>query len=214
MNPDFWHRRWQKNEIGFHEEDGSALLKRYFTDWHLPDNSKVFVPLCGKTRDIAWLLSHGIEVVAIELNQQAVEQLFNELGVKPSISKCSTIPDDLTCYEAPYLRVYVGDFFALTHEHLGSINSVYDRAAMVALPAELRVRYSLHLLKITQGCSQLLVCYDYADNLLTGPPFSVNHQEVRQHYDSAFSIKQLHYAKVNGGFRNQEEVFEAVYLLT
>ena len=26
MEPDFWHRRWKKNEIGFHENEGNTLL--------------------------------------------------------------------------------------------------------------------------------------------------------------------------------------------
>ncbi|MDT0595597.1 thiopurine S-methyltransferase [Glaciecola petra] len=213
MNPEFWHKRWQKNEIGFHEKEGSALLKKYFHHLDMPENSKVFVPLCGKTRDIAWLLSHGIEVVAIELNQQAVEQLFVELGVTPDVSDQVDPESNLICYQAPYISVFVGDFFALTQTHLGQVNAVYDRAALVALPSDLRREYSQHLLKITANCQQLLICYDYAENLLNGPPFSVNEKEVLAHYQCPFSIKQLYYARIDGGFRGQEAVFEAVYLL-
>lgn len=213
MNPEFWHKRWQKNEIGFHEEEGSELLKKYFHALDLPNNSKVFVPLCGKTRDIAWLLSQGIEVVAIELNQHAVEQLFNELGVTAIVKKHDHGVGELICYLAPYLNVYVGDFFALTQKHLAQVNAVYDRAALVALPSDLRKKYTQHLLKISGNCPQLLICFEYAEDLLNGPPFSVTEKEVNEHYQNIFSIKQLYYAKVKGGFRNQSEVHEAVYLL-
>ena len=85
MEPDFWHRRWKKNEIGFHENEGNTLLKAYFEQWQLPENGRVFVPLCGKTKDIGWLLAKGFSVVAIELNESAVKALFADLGVEPNI---------------------------------------------------------------------------------------------------------------------------------
>lgn len=213
MHPEFWHKRWQKNEIGFHEDEGSALLKSYFSQWQLPNKAKVFLPLCGKTRDIAWLLSHGVDIVAVELSKSAVDSLFAELGVTPTISECGTSSDTLHLYKVENLSVYVGDFFALQHTHIGHIDAVYDRAALVALPSELRVRYTQHLLKITRQCPQFLVCYDYDQALFNGPPFSVNQKEVQLHYANVFNIQQIHYAHIQGGFRGQSEVFEAVYLL-
>ena len=59
MEPQFWHDRWTKNEIGFHKSDANPLLVKYFTELALPKGSLVFVPLCGKTLDISWLLSNG-----------------------------------------------------------------------------------------------------------------------------------------------------------
>jgi hypothetical protein len=46
----------------------------------------VFLPLCGKTLDIQWLLSRGYGVAGSELSKIAVEQLFSELGVEPNIT--------------------------------------------------------------------------------------------------------------------------------
>lgn len=210
MDPSFWHRRWNKNEIGFHESEGNHLLKRYFDRWELANNARIFVPLCGKTRDIAWFLSKGIEVVAIELNESAVLALFDELGVKPEVRK----KDQLSHYSVPSLDVYVGDFFSLNASIIGEVDGLYDRGALVALPLELRLRYAQHLQEITQKCRQLLIAYEYEQSLFDGPPFSVSAQEVSKHYADSFNIEQLHHNKVEGGFRGQSEVYEAVYRMT
>jgi len=209
MDPSFWHRRWKKNEIGFHESEGSHLLKDHFDKWTLPSSPRVFVPLCGKTRDIAWLLSNGLEVVAVELNESAVIALFDELGVQPDIEK----QGELIRYSVRDLTVYVGDFFALSAAIIGSVDGVYDRAALVALPPELRKRYTRHLQQITQHRKQLLITYDYQQTLFDGPPFSVTTKEVEGHYSSNFSIERLYRDKVKGGFRGHSDVYEAVYIL-
>ena len=80
MDPSFWRQRWEKNEIAFHESKANPLLVKHFTELSLAKGSRVFVPLCGKTLDISWLLSNGYRVAGAELSQIAIEQLFMELG--------------------------------------------------------------------------------------------------------------------------------------
>ncbi len=209
MQHDFWHRRWRKNEISFHEEDGNWLLKQYFNTLHLRPNSRVFVPFCGKTKDIGWLLSNNMQVVAVELDESAVIQLMQDLGGGEKIGVFS----DFKHYQLPDLDVYVGDFFALNASILGKVDAVFDRGAMVALPLDLRQAYAPHLAKITVFCPQLLVCYQYQQALFDGPPFNVSHNEVKQHYAEHFVIDRLHHERVEGGFRGHEDVFEVLYKL-
>ena len=52
MDPSFWHQRWAKNEIGFHEPKANPLLVTHFNGLSVPTGGRVFVPLCGKTLDI------------------------------------------------------------------------------------------------------------------------------------------------------------------
>jgi thiopurine S-methyltransferase len=209
MTPDFWHRRWQKNEIGFHESEGNHILKAYFDAWKLAPGSLVFVPLCGKTRDIAWLLNHGYTVVANELNDIAVKALFDDLGVVPETCNVGSFVK----YTAPNLSVFAGDFFALTESDIGRIDGIYDRAALVALPQDLREQYVQHLMSITQTSRQFLVAFDYEQSLFAGPPFSVTPAEVERQYARSYKITCLHRNKVEGGIRGQSEAYEAVYLL-
>ncbi|MBT1451752.1 thiopurine S-methyltransferase [Glaciecola sp. XM2] len=209
MHHDFWHRRWQKNEIGFHEPDGSHLLKTYFNQFELAEGARIFVPLCGKTKDIGWLLFKGFQVVAIELNETAVNALFDELGISPSVTE----QDGFKLFSAPDLQVFVGDFFALQASHIGDIQGIYDRAALVALPDEMRIRYVQHLIDITHATQQFLVTYDYDPLLFSGPPFSVEKDAVNAYYHDLYNISMLFRDKVQGGFRGHSEVFESVYLL-
>ena len=214
MEADFWHRRWRKNEIGFHEKDGNHLLKAYIKELALPTGARIFVPLCGKTRDIAWLLSKGFNVVGIELNTLAVDQLFEELEVQPEQNNVDGFEHRRALFSNGLsLDVFIGDFFAFNSTIMGKIDAVFDRAALVALPEEMRKQYVAHLLSLSDLCKQLLVCYEYSEGLLQGPPHSVNSDEVYMHYNKQMSILQLHKGKVEGGFRDQSEVFDAVYLL-
>jgi thiopurine S-methyltransferase len=80
MEHSFWHERWESGRIGFHQGKPNKLLLAHFHALGLADRSRVFLPLCGKTRDIAWLLSQGYRVAGAELSELAIRQLFEELG--------------------------------------------------------------------------------------------------------------------------------------
>ena len=67
MEPSFWLERWESNNIGFHKKEANPLLVEYVETLALPPGSRICLPLCGKTRDIAWLLSQGYPVIGIEL---------------------------------------------------------------------------------------------------------------------------------------------------
>src|SRR6187551_2260702 len=108
MDPNFWHQRWEKNEIAFHEGKPNALLVQYLHELSLAKGRRIFLPLCGKTRDIAWLLANGYRVAGAELSRIAIEQLFAELGVQPSITAIGTVER----YSARDIDIFVGDFFA------------------------------------------------------------------------------------------------------
>src|SRR5688572_14767150 len=140
----FWHVRWQKNEIPFHERKPNPLLVKYFSRLSLGKGARVFVPLCGKTLDIGWLLSKGFRIAGAELSHLAVDQLFSELGLEPKISRGA-----VTRYTAHNLEIFVGDIFDVTRKRLGRVDAIYDRAALVALPEKMRKHYTRHLMRIT-----------------------------------------------------------------
>ena len=71
MNSSFWHQRWEKNEIGFHEDKPNPLLVKHFHELSVARGCRIFVPLCGKTLDISWLLSRDYRVAGAELSQLA-----------------------------------------------------------------------------------------------------------------------------------------------
>lgn len=209
MEKDFWKAKWVNNEIPFHESKANPLLVAHFDKLKLRLGSRVFLPLCGKTLDIAWLLAQGVKVCGAELSKIAVEQLFAELGVQPNITSHGPI----SRYSAPNVDLMLGDMFDVSGELLGPVDAVYDRAALVALPCPMRDRYTQHLSAITNRAAQLLVTFDYDQTQMDGPPFSIDRDEVYRHYNQTYEITLLQSQAVVGGLKGICEASEHIWLL-
>ncbi|CAA0125624.1 Thiopurine S-methyltransferase [BD1-7 clade bacterium] len=184
MDFDYWHSHWVKNEIRFHQGTPNQSLVACFKRLNLDPSARVFVPLCGKTRDIAWILDKGCSVVAVEYERIAIDQLFDELAVKPVVTDVGAFKH----YSAEGLDVYCGDFFDLTSELLGSIDATYDRAAIVALPLEARSRYATHLKRLTKCAPQLVQTAAVYPANPQKPPFEVSLTELRSHYGNDYGL--------------------------
>ena len=209
MEASFWHQRWRANDIAFHERAANPLLVKYLHVLSLGKGSRVFLPLCGKTLDIGWLLSNGYDVAGAELSEIAVKQLFIELGMEPEISEIETLKH----YRAKNIDLFVGDIFHLSRKTLGSVDAIYERAALVALPEEMRDRYAVHLMELTGKAPQLLICYEYDQALMGGPPFSISNEEVHRHYQGHYELSLLERADVLGGLKGTCAAKENVWLL-
>lgn len=209
MEPQFWHDRWANNEIGFHKSDANPLLVKYFNELALEKGSRIFVPLCGKTRDIPWLLSNGYRVAGAELSSIAIEQLFADLKIQPTVAKNSAVDH----YHADNVDIFGGNIFDVTRTMLGPVHATYDRAALVALPETMRSRYTAHVTGITDHAPQLLICYEYDQRAAEGPPFSITHEEVRRHYGHRYQLRLLTSAEVPGGLKGKCAATEHVWLL-
>jgi len=209
MEPDFWHQRWEKNELGFHNSEANPHLVKHFEALSLKEGSRVFLPLCGKTLDIAWLLSKGYRVAGAELSEIAVTQLFEDLGVLPN----KIALGELGHYSAENIDIFIGDIFQLSKDILGAVDAIYDRAAFVALPKEMRNRYTAHLMAITNSAPQLLVSFEYDQKLVGGPPFAISNKELHQHYQDAYDMTLLASEEVVGGLKGKCEAVENVWLL-
>jgi thiopurine S-methyltransferase len=196
MEHTFWHNKWEINQVGFHLDYVHPLLKRnlelFQVNGVLKNPGKIFIPLCGKTLDIEFLLSQGFEVAAVELSEIAVKEVFNQLKIVPVIS--SWLGGEVYQYEN--LTIFVGDYFSLTQKEIGSISFVYDRAALIALPEKMRLEYAQHMAKITQYAPQLLITLDYDQNIASGPPFAVSSQEVEALYGGIYPIQLLEEADI------------------
>lgn len=179
MHEDFWRARWNRNEIGFHLPEMNPWLLRY---WAGEPGTRVLVPLCGKSLDMAWLAGQGHRVLGVELMETAVQAFFAEQGLTPEISDNGRF----RCYRHGKLELWCGDFFALRAEDVADCPHFYDRAALIALPPALRERYVAHLSAILpERCEGLLVTVDYDHALRDGPPFAVDDSEVRERWGAA-----------------------------
>lgn len=209
MEHEFWHTKWRKGEIGFHQQEVNPLLARYLDTLPLSNNSRVFVPLCGKTLDIHWLLKQGYQVTGVELNELAIQQLFGELDIKPTIVNDGKVKR----YISDRLDVFIGDIFDVSQTMLENIDLIYDRAALIALPFSMRKNYTSHLMNISNKASQLLVCLEYDQALIQGPPFSVDRREVEQHYQYSYQINLLASETIPEKLKNKVVAREAIWWL-
>lgn len=188
MDSDFWQQRWRDNQIGFHQDQVTPLLQQYWPALALPGGSSVFVPLAGKTLDMVWLAAQGYRVFGVELSQIAVDQFFAEHGLMPTrhASRYGVH------YVAGNIELVCGDAFALDTELLSDCAAVFDRAALIALPPEMRRRYASKLYaRLPTDCRGLLITLEYPPHEKAGPPFSVDEDEVDALYASDWQIGLL-----------------------
>jgi thiopurine S-methyltransferase len=188
MEKEFWLERWDRQEIGFHQDEINPYLQQHWQVLRADPGSTVFVPLCGKSRDMLWLRGQGHPVLGVELSPIAVHAFFEENNLVPHHE--STGRFDLC--EAEGFRILCGDFFDLHKDDLESVNAVYDRASLVALPPDMRERYARHLASILPPATQiLLVTFDYPQQEMPGPPFAVSASEVMELYRDYAEVRML-----------------------
>jgi thiopurine S-methyltransferase len=183
MSREFWDQAWSAGRIGFHQPAVNPDLERA-APWFLDDAPhRVLVPLCGKTVDMHWLAARGHEVVGVEITAQGVEAFFAEAGLAPEVRPLGPH----TAWRAGRITVLQGDIFDLAGAELLPFDRIWDRAAMIALPPELRPAYQrLLAARIEAGATLLLNVLEYDTGRMNGPPFSVAAAEVemafiRQH---------------------------------
>jgi thiopurine S-methyltransferase len=175
MDADFWLEKWREGVIPFHQNQVTPLLPRFWPQLAPPVGSRVLVPLCGKSLDMIWLAEQGLRVLGVELSRLAVEQFFSENGLHPVVEE-STLGSH---YVAGNIEIVCGDIFGLDAATLHSCATVFDRAALIALPPDMRPRYMQHVYGRLPGHYQgLLITLEYPQDQMPGPPFSVTEQEV------------------------------------
>ncbi len=185
MDPSFWLERWQHGKIGFHEGKPNALLVRHLDRL---TGHRLLVPMCGKAEDLAFLAAQGHTVLGLELVEDAVRAFFAEHALEPSVERRGP----LAIYTAGRITLIAGDLFAVTRDDVeacgGPIDGVYDRAALIALPPDLRRTYLDHLRAIAApGTPGLLITLDHPSG--SGPPFSVPADTVAALYPHAELIE-------------------------
>lgn len=188
MDPDFWHQRWREGRIGFHQDQPTPLLLEHWPALGLAPGSQVFVPLAGKSLDLVWLAAQGHRVLGVELSPLAVDQFFTGHGLTPDVHESRYGRH----YRAGDIELICGDAFNLDAEALAGCAAVYDRAALIALPPELRRRYVCELhAQLPAGCRGLLITLEYPPHEKQGPPFAVPEAEVYELYGHDWTVATL-----------------------
>jgi thiopurine S-methyltransferase len=214
MDSSFWLKKWESAETRFHKNETNPNL--ILAQSHLLPGA-VLVPLCGKTLDMIWLEKKGHPVIGAELSPIACKAFFEENDRPYAITRSG----EFTVYSGSGITIWCGDFFRLKAEALAGVTSVFDRAALVALPPPMRVRYAAHLTQLMKqaGATHLiLVTFEYDQQKVEGPPHSVPEAEVRSLFAGSFRVRLLDRhedpdLKSNPRFKDVTDVFESLYTL-
>ena len=193
MHIEFWKERWKARQIGFHLPEVNPYLTDYWSKLKAEKGSVVLVPMCGKTLDMAWLASQEYAVLGVECSHDAITEFFDDQKLTYQTAKFH----EFKVHNSFNITLLEGDYFALDKEILTDVEIVYDRASLVALPAEMRRKYvKLLVEQLPSRVSILLVTIEYDQSLMSGPPFSVSHTEVEELYKPHFLVEILHEADV------------------
>ena len=192
MDIDFWRERWNEDKTAFHQQHINPYLAYYYGEMGPSRETRsvlrVFVPLCGKSRDLLWLSENGYGSVGVECSELAVERFFSEQKMEFNKSGKGRY----VSYKTGNLEILLGDFFTLEAEDIGRVTDIYDRASLIALPMDMRKEY---VNKITQlqapGTRTLLITLAYPQTEMEGPPFSVSDDEVSELYSDNYKIDKL-----------------------
>lgn len=184
-NQDFWLKKWEINDIFFHRKEVNPDIIEYFPKLNLQANSRVFVPLCGKSKDMTWLLSAGYSVIGNELSSIACETFFAEQNVVPNITEQGSFVE----YQYTNIKLLCGDFFKLTSSEVGQIDAVYDSKALIALPPDLRKKYIDHLVHLSNRMTKYFVIILETEDKIQSPPYPLTSMDVKELFGSNFEFK-------------------------
>ncbi len=225
MDNEFWQQRWESGRLGFHQQKVNSRLTKFWNKLQLAHGDTVLVPLCGKSLDMLWLARQGHPVIGIEISNRACRDFYaeNELPythkdeaqfIKFNSGKFNDSP-----FNGGAIELWCGDFFNLKPTDMNEVRTVYDRAALIALPESMRTAYVAHLAMILPPHSQVfLISIDYDQTKMKGPPFSVAEHEVHNLFKDQFSTTLITHSSgpdIVGNLSNRglDTLNEKVYLL-
>ncbi|KAH0617894.1 hypothetical protein JD844_016613 [Phrynosoma platyrhinos] len=227
-----WLRKWQTKNIGFHNEEGHPLLRKYL-DHLLNGRSglKIFFPLCGKTIEMKWLADLGHHVIGVEISESALKEFFTEQSLSFAEETVPEIPGaKLFKSTSGNISLYCCSIYDLTSTVTGKFDGVWDRGSLVAVNPSDRERYAQLMLSLmNEKCCCLLVTCAYDPSKHKGkdilveitavycPPFYVPESELKSLYGQYCDIKCLE--KIDSLSNRPKQwgldyFWEVLYLLT
>ena len=187
MEAAFWHDRWETNQIGFHQSETNSTLRSRWKELQPTTSQVVLAPLCGKSQDLVWLAQQGHTVIGVELSPIAIQDFFGEANLG-AVEQRTEGAFDVS--SAGNIHLYCGNIFDLRLEDLPSAPTlIYDRAALIALPFQMRSSYLNTINQLApSGTKMMLLSLSYPESEMAGPPFSIPAELVHELYGEAWNI--------------------------
>ncbi|CAL8110762.1 unnamed protein product [Orchesella dallaii] len=194
-NLEYWENRYKKRNFEWHIEEVHPQLLKYLSKLTQLETEetvegskakKFFVPLCGKTKDIPFLLKLGFEVFAVEAIDSVVQELINENNLELTFDEKRSIYHD----KDEQLKIYCGDLFKCPIEEYGPFDCIWDRASFIALDYSFRPSY-IDMMKRSVGYGSengvhnfryLLQSVTYDKSNFAGPPRCVDAADIKEFF--------------------------------
>ncbi|WP_298627515.1 thiopurine S-methyltransferase [uncultured Legionella sp.] len=194
----FWADLWRTGRTSFHKEEVNPDLISYWPELNLAPDATVLVPLCGKSLDMLWLSQQGYYVIGIELCEQAVLQFASEHQL---VFQQRNFANAMNYYNDVF-SIWVADVFTLDTTLIPPVDAIYDRGALIALPAALRPVYVTTCFKwLKSSGSILLKTMTYNQREMEGPPYSVTDDEITHLYKNC----EINYLKSTTNTRDSND---------
>ncbi len=188
MELSYWQSRWRKGNTGFHLDDTYPGLIKHWKNLGVGTESTVMVPLCGKSKDLYWLSSKVKKVIGVEVSKIAINQFLSEHSLHAENTTFGSFDISTT----GNIELWCGDFNHLPENKFQDIDLIYDKAALVALPETFRFRYARKLKGLGSNQTKVLIHhFEYVQEEMNGPPFSVPPKEISGLFGDSFFIRQL-----------------------
>lgn len=189
MEISYWQSRWRKDNTGWHMDNVYPPLANIWSQLSIKSSAKVFVPLCGKSLDLRWLVERGHQVTGVDVSQKALEDVINYTN--QSFTKDSS--HGFTIYRSESLELWQGDFLKLPVKKIPQPDVIYDKASIVALPPEMRGSYAQKILSLCGKHTHIILqTFEYDQSEMNGPPFSVDENELKHHFGHDFEFTLMH----------------------
>ena len=202
---------WQKSEV-------DSYLKVHIKDLTRgKPEASVLVTWCGKCLDIPWLSNEGYGTVGVELSEVGVFQMFEENDIPYSVTK----EGGFSIYEAGdrKMKVYLGDYYELTPELVGTFEGVWDNDAFGAVAVADREKYISVLLSLLAPNGRILLGnWEYGEVVRNSAPFSLSSGLVKELFGEKFDVQFLgkcgKYSKIFCGQFGADWAYRNIHLLS
>ena len=175
-NFEFWHKCWEESNTRWNLGGPHYLTSTIFaklSQLGIAPIRTAYVPGCGHGHDAAYFADQGLEVLATDISPLAIK---NAQTLYQKISN---------------LRFNTEDVFNRDLSEDNRFDMVFDRAVLCAFSSEYRPAYveaCWHKLKIGGVLATIPFTKVSLAADKSGPPFSMDVDEVRKLLDSKFSL--------------------------
>lgn len=222
--------KWDENRLGWHEDDLHDALKNYgeilipglnSNESICSSPQRVFVPLCGKSVDMAYLAKSSavLEVVGVDGVYKALDSFRQE---HPTLGMADTqlekSGDRELISSCKKVKLICTDFFGLVPSRTeGKFDVIFDRASLVAINPSLREEYVKILNSLLKDQGKILLVaikrVSGTEKDKEGPPFSIPQEEVIRLFASEWNVTCLEH---EGETKRNEgaDMISSYYMIT